>query len=84
MAWIPQSENIYFDSLEFLSQEPVEFNSKFGNKVQILEQRRFRKFFATTQSSILLLKMEAFIPGEMTETKLVSWAWATTITSQRR
>ena len=28
MAWISQTENLYFDSLDFLLKEPVEFNSK--------------------------------------------------------
>lgn len=27
MAWIPQTENLYFDSLEYLYKEPIEFNS---------------------------------------------------------
>lgn len=27
-AWIPQTENLYFDSLDYLFEEPIEFNSK--------------------------------------------------------
>ncbi len=27
LAWIPHTQNIYFDSLEFLQYEPIEFDS---------------------------------------------------------
>ncbi len=27
LTWIPKSQNIYFDALEFLSFDPIEFNS---------------------------------------------------------
>ncbi len=30
VAWIPDSENIYFDSLEFLRKNPIDFNSKLS------------------------------------------------------
>lgn len=27
LAWIPKTENLYFDSLDYLYKEPIEFNS---------------------------------------------------------
>lgn len=33
LAWIPLSENIYFDALEFLAYEPIEFNSNFYSNI---------------------------------------------------
>lgn len=28
LAWLPDSQNIYYDATEFLTKDPIEFHSK--------------------------------------------------------
>ena len=42
LAWIPPSQNLYFDSLEFLQYEPIELDSTL-----LLKRFWFKKNFET-------------------------------------